>query len=217
MLNRKEILRYLGADATNETMDALIDRAQAAVENAVRPRHVVRHVPLQADVALGQVVLAGTVLSSRNLARHLQGCEEGCLFACTLGPAVDALIKRYALTEPPMLPVAQAVAAAYTELCADEAQRPLEAYASERNLYLRPRYSPGYGDFTLDNQRFLFDALEISKNIGITLTEEFIMIPFKSVTAVIGLSPDPSLCHINKCMTCTAKNCPFRKEDEPNV
>ena len=214
MVNQNEILRYLGASTTNDTLDALISRAREAVEKAMRPRHLVQHISLQVDAPLETVILAGTPLPSRDLAQHLQGCQEGFLFACTLGPDIDALVKRYTLTEPAMLPVIQAVAAAYTESYADEAQRPLEGYAQERGLYLRPRYSPGYGDFALHYQRFLFDALEISKRIGVTLTEDFIMIPFKSVTAVIGLSSDPSLCHINKCMTCTAKNCPFRKEVE---
>ncbi len=112
-----------------------------------------------------------------------------------------------------MLPVVQATAAAYTEFCADSAQKEIETYASRQGLYMRPRYSPGYGDFQLSDQRFLFDALQIPKNIGVSLTDSFLMVPFKSVTAVIGLSSDPTQCHINKCMSCTAKNCPFRKEN----
>lgn len=80
-------------------------------------------------------------------------------------------------------------------------------------MYLRPRFSPGYGDFRLSCQQFFFDALEISKRIGVYLTESFLMVPFKSITAVIGISRDPSQCHINKCMACPANNCPFRRED----
>lgn len=188
-------------------------RAEREVKQAARPKHVSRLIPMSADLSTGTVDLAGTLIHSKNLSQHLRGCRECFLFACTLGPAVDMLVKRYTLTEPAMLPVIQAVAAAYTEFCANEAQRELEDYARNHSLYLRPRYSPGYGDFPLNCQRFLFDALEISKKIGVTLTETFMMVPFKSVTAVIGLSDDPTLCHINKCMTCNSKKCPFRKED----
>ena len=92
------------------------------------------------------------------------------------------------------------------------AQGGIAQYAQERRLYLRPRYSPGYGDLPLASQRFLFDALQISKKIGVTLTENCLMLPMKSITGIVGLSPDPSLCHVGKCMACAAENCPFRQK-----
>ncbi len=214
MLSRKEILRYMGVSNSDGSMDALIDRAEKEVIAASRPKHVYKHIDIAEGEREGCVSLAGTVIESRDLSAHLSGCTEGFLFACTLGIGVDSLVKRHSFTELHMLPVVQAVSAAYTEYCADEAQRELEKYAEHHGLYLRPRYSPGYGDFQLSCQRFLFDALQISKNIGVSLTDSFLMVPFKSVTAVIGLSNDPKQCHINKCMTCTAKNCPFRKESD---
>ena len=132
--------------------------------------------------------------------------------AFTLGPGIDALIKRFELMEMPLVPVLQACAAAYTEEQADLAQGGIAQYAQECGLYLRPRYSPGYGDLPLASQRFLFNALQISKKIGVTLTENCLMLPMKSITGIVGLSPDPSLCHVGKCMACAAENCPFRQE-----
>ncbi len=216
MLEHNEILRYMSIQTDDGTLDTLIDRAEKEVIAASRPRHVSRHIDIAVNMEKGTVNLAGTDIKSRDLSAHLNGCSEGFLFACTLGIGVDSLVKRYSLTELHMLPVVQATAAAYTEYCADYAQQELEMYAAQHSLYLRPRYSPGYGDFQLSCQRFLFDALQISKNIGVSLTDSFLMVPFKSVTAVIGVSNDPTQCHINKCMTCTTKNCPFRKEKRIN-
>ena len=202
----------MGVSASDSTLDAMIDRAEAEVKSAARPNHVSRHIDIDVDLPAGRVALGGTAVWSRTLAGHLEGCREGFLFACTLGIRVDQLVKRYSFTNIPMLPVIQAVAAAYTEYCADASQRELEEYAEGRNLYLRPRYSPGYGDFSLECQRFFFEALQISKKIGVSLTDSLLMVPFKSITAVIGLSDDPARCHIGRCMSCNSKNCPFRKE-----
>nr|WP_300850933.1 vitamin B12 dependent-methionine synthase activation domain-containing protein [uncultured Acetatifactor sp.] len=213
MLDRNEILRYMGATTGGDILGDMIDRAEKEVIAASRPKHVFKHIDIAVNIEKGKVNLAGTDIRSRDLAAHLNGCNEGFLFACTLGVGVDSLVKRYGLTEIYMLPVVQATAAAYTEFCADSAQKEIETYASRQSLYMRPRYSPGYGDFQLSCQKFIFDALQIPKNIGISLTDSFLMVPFKSVTAVIGLSSDPTQCHINKCMSCTAKNCPFRKEN----
>lgn len=213
-LDRREILRYMGVPANSKSLDLLIDRAEKEVIAAARPKHVYKHIDITVDQSGNAVTLAGTEIESRDLAGHLKGCCEGFLLACTLGVGVDMLVKRYSLTELSMLPVVQAVAAAYTEYCTDAAQQELEEYASQHGLYLRPRYSPGYGDFQLSCQRLICDVLQVSKKIGVSLTDSFLMVPFKSVTAVIGLSEDPSQCHINKCMVCTAENCPFRKERE---
>lgn len=211
-MDRKEVLRYLGASENVPQLEMMIDRAEAEIMRAASPRYIEGRFSL--TVEQEGVTLGGTFLPSKTLAAHLKGCQEAFLVAFTLGPGVDTLIRRFELTEMPLVPVLQAYAAAYTEEQADFAQRGMEQYAAERGLYLRPRYSPGYGDFPLSSQRFLFDALQVSKKIGITLTDNYLMLPMKSITGVVGVSPDPSLCHVGKCMTCSAINCPFRKEPE---
>ena len=45
------------------------------------------------------------------------------------------------------------------------------------------RYSPGYGDMPLEEQKVFYRILEM-QDMGITLTENCFMIPEKSVTAV---------------------------------
>lgn len=211
-MDRKEVFRYLGTSESVPQLEKMIDRAEAEVLRAASPRYIEGRFPL--TVEQEGVTVGGTFLPSKTLAAHLKGCQEAFLAAFTLGPGVDTLIRRFELTEMPLVPVLQAYAAAYTEEQADFAQRSMEQYAAERGLYLRPRYSPGYGDFPLSSQRFLFDALQVSKKIGITLTDNYLMLPMKSITGVVGVSPDPSLCHVGKCMTCSAGNCPFRKGPE---
>lgn len=211
-MEKQEILRYLGAGNSDEQLDQLIARAQELLVQVSTPRYVSGRFSL--SVKRDGAVLGGRFLPSKTLAAHLRGCREAFLVAFTLGPGVDALIKRCELTEMALVPVLQACAAVYTEEQADLAQRDLEDYAQRAGLYLRPRYSPGYGDFSLTAQRFLFGALQVSKKIGITLTDTCLMLPMKSITGVVGLSPDPSLCHVGKCMSCSAVHCPFRKAAE---
>ena len=54
--------------------------------------------------------------------------------------------------------------------------------------YLRPRFSPGYGDLPLALQADVFWALDCTSKIGVSLSESLIMSPQKSVTAIIGIS-----------------------------
>ena len=52
---------------------------------------------------------------------------------------------------------------------------------------LTDRFSPGYGDLTLEMQRDVMAALDCGRTIGITLTDSLLMTPSKSVTAIIGM------------------------------
>ena len=107
--------------------------------------------------------------------------------------------------------VADAVCSALIEDYCDEMQAQLAAAEAEGGLYLRPRFSPGYGDFALESQREIFSRLACEKRIGLTLTDTLMMVPFKSVTAVIGVTGTPA-CAYNKCAACTNTACAFRTE-----
>ena len=49
------------------------------------------------------------------------------------------------------------------------------------------RFSPGYGDCPLSAQRSIVNALNATRLIGLTVTPTSLLMPTKSVTAVIGL------------------------------
>lgn len=210
-LDKQEVLRYLGAGGSGQALDRWISQAWGEIVSVARPKYTSRLVTVETQGTA--VVLGGARVESQSLAQHLRGCREAFLFACTLGPGVDMLIKRHAVSDMALAPVLQACSAAYIEAYADKAQKGLEeGYARKHGLYLRPRYSPGYGDFPLTSQRFMSAALDMPKKLGVSLTGDCMMVPFKSITAVIGLTQDATQCHIHRCMACTASNCPFRKE-----
>lgn len=108
--------------------------------------------------------------------------------------------------------VLQACAAARIESYCNEINDKLKAEAAEEGLYLRPRFSPGYGDLPLSCQPDFCRVLEAEKTVGITLTESFLMMPSKSVTAVIGVSKIAAGCVKEGCEVCSNKNCLCRRD-----
>ena len=56
---------------------------------------------------------------------------------------------------------------------------------AEERLAPTKRYAPGYGDWSLADQAPLCALLDTGR-IGITLTEDFLMLPAKSISGVIG-------------------------------
>ena len=97
------------------------------------------------------------------------------------------------------------------EYC-DQICTALKAEYEAKGRYLRPRFSPGYGDFPLECQGMLLDALEAGKRIGIKLTDSLLMMPSKSVSAVMGASRKPYRCDVKGCEACAKTDCPYRRQ-----
>ncbi|MBS5623287.1 MAG: Vitamin B12 dependent methionine synthase activation subunit [Clostridium sp.] len=212
-IDQREALRYLGYKGSEPDAEILCTIADCAreLEEVATPHHILQAVTLSKPDA-DTLEFAGMVVHSRDLFQHLSGCEEAVLFAATLGAPVDLRLERCAKVSMSRAVVMQACAASLIESYCDECQEPIAQEAASRGLYLRPRYSPGYGDFDISYQREFLTVLDCPKRIGLTMTDSFMLAPSKSVTAVIGLTAEAQSCHIAKCMTCKAKSCPFRKD-----
>lgn len=209
----KEVLRYLGyrGAPAGEAVRREVASCLGELTEACPGRCVCRRFA----VGLGEklVKVGGLEIQSRDLRKHLDGCTEAFLFAATLGAQADRILERYEKTDISLAVVFQAAAAARVESYCDLQQEALAREASGQGLSLRPRYSPGYGDFPIRYQKEILRILEGPKRIGLSMTDSFLLVPTKSVTAVIGLTADRTSCHVGKCMECGARCCPFRKED----
>ena len=209
---RKETLRYLGlgsAEPDEKTLE-MVNRAIALLSERCRPKNTSRIVEISAGT--GDIRLeGGTVIYSESIARVMSGCSEMLVFGATLGAEADMLIKRSSAENIAMGAVMQAAAAAYIEEYCDEIQSELNEKFSARGKSLGDRFSPGYGDFPLEYQRELFAILDCPRRIGLTLTDSFIMIPSKSVTAVIPIGG--SCGRQLGCMYCEKTDCQYRRAE----
>lgn len=211
-LEESEILRYLGyrGKQPDAALHEMVLSCAEELERVATPRSVFRFFPItfgENCVQLGNIMVEG-----HDLRQHIRGCKEAILFAATLGIQTDVLLERYSHIDMSRAAVLQAASAAMIESYCDEEEKEISAQAASRGLFLRPRYSPGYGDFPIQLQKDILNTLDCPKRIGLSMTESFMLVPTKSVTAVIGLTSDPAGCHIAKCMGCNDGNCPFRKE-----
>lgn len=120
---------------------------------------------------------------SKDLQVNLKGCSQVLIFASTIGPLVDALIRRTQGIDAAKAGIMQAVGAMFIESFVDTFN---EKINTENNGNTKPRFSPGYGDVPLTVQKDFFRLLPCSK-IGLTLMDNLIMAPEKSVTAFIGI------------------------------
>jgi cobalamin-dependent methionine synthase I len=98
-----------------------------------------------------------------------------------------------------------------TETWCDQVNDRIRRETEKDGLFIRPRYSPGYGDLSLTVQTDISRILNMPKEIGVSLTDTLLMTPSKSVTALIGVAKTPADCHKSGCAACSAAStCPYR-------
>ncbi len=214
-IRQKEVLRYLGYRRGNLPDTELLQKiavCESALQAAAAPRSTYLRLPLQHE-GEDQILVDGHPFVSRDLARNLQDCSEVFLFAATLGIGVDRLIRRATATKMSDAVIYQAAGAEMIESYCNSVNEALRQQVLKEGLYLKPRYSPGYGDMPLTYQPLVCRMLDSAKRIGLTLTDSLIMMPSKSVTAFIGITAKPQKNHMKDCRNCTKNNCAFRAED----
>ena len=223
-----EIWRYLGYHGAvpSPEIRERIAVCLAKLEEAARPQSVERLFPLtrEEDSNAGSqdaldpdgaapLIRIGTMeIRSRSLAKNLRGCREVCVLAATLGHGPDRLLRRAEIESVVDAAVLQAAAAAMIEAWLDDITSRLAETAARRKMFLRPRFSPGYGDCPLSVQTDLLRLLDAQKRVGIALTDALMMLPTKSVTALIGITDRPEPDHIHGCGSCASIHCPYRRE-----
>ena len=210
-IRTREAVRYLGygRHAIDERTLALIQDSFEELGQVSDARFVYRIFEISKADKNG-LTIGNLKIESKNLAKNLKNCQKAVLFGATLGARVDMLMKKYSLTDMSKTVVLQACAAAELEEYCDKMQKQI-ALELDTGLYLRPRFSPGYGDFSILHQKELLDMMEAPKKIGLTMTEGYMLTPTKSVTAVIGISDEEQPCHIKGCEACSKVDCIYRR------
>lgn len=206
-----EVLRYLGYGRSRP--DAGVSGMLISCIDEFQSIASYRACRLLADVALGDgdVEIAGMHIESRNLRRGLDGCGKAIIFAATAGAQPDRMVERYRLLSPARAAVLDAVGSAAVEAWCNQLCEQWRAEFFEAGLQLRPRRSPGYGDFPIGVQSELLGLLDASRRAGISLTDTGMMLPIKSVSAVVGLGMQGCTSPEQDCERCGVRNCAFRR------
>lgn len=162
------------------------------------------------SIANSSLVLKGSHISS-----HLRNASKVALFAATLGVSFDNYLKFSQIKSLSSALILDVCANHYIESFCDIVEKIIKKDEHLEESYFLPRFSPGYGDFDLSTQTEILNLLDAQRKIGLTCTENHIMIPRKSVTAIVGITNRDSLSNDpnkNACDICQFnKHCELQK------
>lgn len=152
-------------------------------------------------------------IKSEDLLRLFKNCNRCYIIAATLGHAVDQEITRMQKIDMLDAMVLDASASVLIETVCDELEQEI-VKGLKSDEFLTMRFSPGYGDVPLTVQRSIVNLLELPKKMGMSLTKTDMLIPTKSITALIGISHQKED-RMKSCKTCNlAKVCLYRKRGD---
>ncbi|MFT3951613.1 MAG: vitamin B12 dependent-methionine synthase activation domain-containing protein [Oscillospiraceae bacterium] len=202
------VRRYLGMGRTmpDEALNALIERSVAAFRGYVRYQASCALVAVEHTA--GATLLGGLEAPGENLAKNLAGCGRAILFAATVGLETERRRRQAAVRSQAEGLVLDAVGTAAIEAFCDALCANWAAEFSPDKL--RPRFSPGYGDLPLAFQKTLLARLDAARLVGITLTDALLMMPQKSVSAIVGIGAAGCAARTAACFDCEKSDCAFR-------
>lgn len=122
------------------------------------------------------------------LPAKLNGTATSALImACTSGKVMTDKIAELQKTDMEKAVIYDATASEITDWGLEWIIRYVSTMLKRENrIVSKKRFSPGYGDFELKNQRIFYKLLELDK-LGISIMESCILVPEKSVIAMTGI------------------------------
>jgi len=140
------------------------------------------------DRSANALCLSGSVIvESKSLTKIMNGAKRVSLFAGTIGPAIEEKSTQAAASDKNYREAMlwDAFGSEAAETLARHISNIVRQRARASGFRTTMRFSPGYGDLSLEFNRTILDLLD-AQAIGITATDAFTLIPRKSITGLIG-------------------------------
>ena len=155
------------------------------------------------------------ILEGNSIAEHLRGACKVALMACTLGAVSEREMRKHEAISVADGVMFGACCSALVEAAANITEDFVVRFAQDMGMSTNWRFSPGYGDLPLNVQPVFLKALDASRRLGISVTSTNMLVPVKSVTAVLGLfekTADGGEARVDACAICRLRDgCELRK------
>lgn len=198
---KKQALKYMGYKNSNvdDFTNDLLDTCYSELQEIVNFKVIYKIFDYEHNS------IDNISLNYNDLNKLLVNCKKIIVIACSLGIEIEKRIKLYSKVDMSKAVVLDALASAYLEKLCDDYEEGLNL--EERTF----RYAPGYGDVPLILNKELAKLLNIHKNIGVSIQDNFMFIPSKSMLGIIGIGKSKIKKSCDGCVN--YDNCIFRKDN----
>jgi hypothetical protein len=214
-VDKRHVLRRIGYKDDCEPSPRiahLISEYTQLAQQLIKPSYsyVIKDIDMvrKRDVFIGDLV----IFRSYVIARLLEQCQQVGAFLVTIGDQLEKkatsmandgfILESYTL---------DAIGSSAVEKIAELVETEIRKMASAQGLCISRRFSPGYCDWSIRQQKELFRMID-GDSLGVQLTAGYLMIPQKSVSGIVGIGPScVDIETYNPCRTCKKRNCLGRR------
>jgi hypothetical protein len=210
----KQVLSHMGygtAGMPSARIESLVKEYADNICHLIEPSYsyVIRDV---SSVRGARVFIEGSVVFRSNvIAELLRQCPKVAVFVLTIGGRLGEVVRQLSgegfLVQAAVL---DAIGSDAAETLAHVVQDIIKSEAAAEGLAISRRFSPGYCDWRVSQQKMVFRALG-GDCAGVHLTDGCLMVPQKSISGIIGIGPADKVEGYNPCSTCNKRDCAGRR------
>ena len=212
-IDPKETRRYAGLmKAKDFDEQRILDACEDALLLA-QPRGVWELYDYDCETQTVQAAPPFTI-EGKKIGAHLAGCDKVILLAATVGDDIEDMVtQRFEQGAYASSVLLDAAATTAVEQIADGMEKAIAPQMARAGYGMRWRFSPGYGDWPLDQQPEMIRTCHCA-DIGVGLSDSSMLMPRKSITAIIGLykveAGKAEHATVKGCAACPKTDCPSR-------
>ena len=170
-----QILRYLHHNETIEIDASMKVMIQEALDEALSLstfKHFFQYEPITIKSSSITLTKGSMLFKSKELSDFIHEAKALVLAGVTLGHGIGKRIENRMLIKPSYGIILDACASVLTDAFCDYLQDQwIQTHAFEEK-FISQRYSPGYGDFEITENKKIAERLNIDKKIGVFTTEQ---------------------------------------------
>ncbi|MFA5143537.1 MAG: vitamin B12 dependent-methionine synthase activation domain-containing protein [Candidatus Omnitrophota bacterium] len=200
-----------------ETKEALLDSLGKALEEArskAAPKIAIVKKFIAKFETASFTLEDGPVISTKELSAYIKGANHIYAFLATIGKDVEEKATSYMNGGDHLSGyLLDRIGSFAVESMAKNAEDALRRKLQLKNLSVSMRFSPGYCDWPIEEQSKIAQIIDFS-SVGVTLTQSCVMVPRKSITAVVAVGPGDLFKDIRSpCAVCNMRVCDYRRKD----
>jgi len=208
-----DFMTKLMGGRTNPEINKMLEEKKQICAQNIEPKAAYKMFQIKEIDGDNVIFDSGNVFTGPNISKILTGSKLSCIFICTLGNKIDDIIKDSSASGNTLdTIIMDAITTEMLSLLGNHVGAVVKKEGiKEKGWAATCTYSPGQYNWTIEEQKEIFEMIDGSK-IGVALNSSFLMVPFKSISAVYGFGPKES---INKtrvaCDLCPRENCIGRR------
>jgi hypothetical protein len=205
---KKDLLRTEGIDkikdnSQRKVISSCADQCIDTARKLVRPKSV---------SIIKPPASLKTVSLGKKINSYIKGSEKVCVFLVTIGTALEDEATRLMGSGDSLKGyLLDRVGSFAVDNFADNFENDIRKKNAAKQKSVSSRFSPGYCEWPVDDQRKLSRIVGFSK-AGVKLTKSLMMVPKKSISGLIGIGPEGLFSKkMSQCSICDKKDCNYRR------